>query len=120
MWAGLAEHFPLADMQPSPDEVRTRLLYVQAIDTARCLEEGVLTHPADGDVGSIFGWGFPAHLGGTLSFIETVGLTEFVAEADRLAELHGPRFEVPQGLRSMAENGETYYGLAGKGARSAA
>ena len=81
----------------------------------------MLTHPADGDVGSIFGWGFPAHLGGTLSFIETVGLKEFVAEADRLAEMHGARFEVPKGLRAMAENGETYYGLAGKGdARSAA
>jgi len=120
LWPGLVEHFPVADVQPSPDEIRTRLLYVQAIDTARCLEEGVLTHPADGDVGSIFGWGFPAHLGGTLSFIETIGLSEFVAEADRLAELHGARFEIPKGLRAMAENGETYYGLAGKGARSAA
>ncbi len=121
LWPGLGEHFPLADVQPSPDEVKARLLYVQAIDTARCLEEGVLTHPADADIGSIFGWGFPAHLGGTLSFIETVGLTEFVAEADRLAERHGPRFAVPKGLRAMAENGETYYGLAGKGgARSAA
>lgn len=115
LWPGLAEHFPVAAVQPSPDEVRTRLLYVQAIDTARCLEEGVLTHPADGDVGSLFGWGFPAHLGGTLSYIETVGLRSFVAEADRLAELHGARFEVPQGLRAMAEGGETYYGLAGKG-----
>jgi len=114
LWPGLAEHFPVADVQPTPDEVKTRLLYVQSIDTARCLEEGVLTHPADGDVGSIFGWGFPAHLGGTLSYIETVGLQSFVAEADRLAELHGARFEVPQGLRAMAENGETYYGLAGK------
>ncbi len=121
LWPGLAEHFPVADVQPSPDEVKTRLLYVQAIDTARCLEEGVLTHPADGDIGSLFGWGFPAHLGGTLSYIETVGLRSFVAEADRLAELHGVRFDVPQGLRAMAENGETYYGLAGKGdARSAA
>lgn len=121
LWPGLAEHFPVADVQPSPDEVKTRLLYVQAIDTARCLEEGVLTHPADGDVGSIFGWGFPPHTGGTLSFIETVGLRAFVAEADRLAKLHGARFEVPKGLRAMAESGETYYGLAGQGgARSAA
>ncbi|MBT8103618.1 MAG: enoyl-CoA hydratase/isomerase family protein [Gammaproteobacteria bacterium] len=121
LWPGLAKHFPPSDRQPTPDEVKTRLLYVQAIDTARCLEEGVLTHPADADVGSIFGWGFPPYTGGTLSFIETVGLAEFVAEADRLAAKHGPRFEVPAGLRSMAENGETYYGLAGKSeARSAA
>ncbi len=114
LWHGLAEHFPTADEQPSPEDVKTRLLYVQAIDTARCLEEGVLTHPADADVGSIFGWGFPAYTGGTLSYIETVGLREFVAEADRLAKTHGARFEVPKGLRAMAENGETYYGLASK------
>ncbi|MBU2676929.1 MAG: enoyl-CoA hydratase/isomerase family protein [Gammaproteobacteria bacterium] len=121
LWPGLAKHFPPSDRQPTPDEVKTRLLYVQAIDTARCLEEGVLTHPADADVGSIFGWGFPPYTGGTLSFIETVGLADFVAEADRLAAQHGARFEVPAGLRSMAENGETYYGLAGKSeARSAA
>jgi len=56
-----------------------------------------------------------------LSFIETVGLRAFVAEADRLAEKHGARFEVPKGLRAMAESGDTYYGLAGKGdTRSAA
>lgn len=121
LWSGLAEHFPISDAQPTPEEVKTRLLYVQAIDAARCLEEGVLTHPADGDVGSVFGWGFPPYTGGTLSFIETVGLTEFVAEADRLAKKHGARFEVPKSLREMAESGETYYDLAGSGeARSAA
>ncbi|MBT8089548.1 MAG: enoyl-CoA hydratase/isomerase family protein [Gammaproteobacteria bacterium] len=121
LWKGLTKHFPLADEQPTPREVKTRLLYVQAIDAARCLEEGVLTHPADADVGSVFGWGFPPYTGGTLSFIETVGPGTFVAEADRLAKDYGARFQIPKGLRAMAENGETYYGLAAKGqARSAA
>ena len=121
LWPGLAEHFPLSDEQPLPEEIKIRLLYVQAIDAARCLEEGVLTHPADADVGSVFGWGFPPHTGGTLSFIETVGLEKFVAEADRLARKHGARFEVPEGLRAMAESGETYYGPPNKGdTRSAA
>ena len=121
LWSGLAKNFALSSEQPSPEEVKTRLLYVQAIDAARCLEEGVLTHPADADVGSVFGWGFPPYTGGTLSFIETVGLKVFVAEADRLAKDYGARFQVPDGLRAMAERGETYYGLAGKGeARTAA
>ncbi len=121
LWPGLSEHFPVAAEQPTPEEVKTRLFYVQAIDTARCLEEGVLTHPADGDIGSVFGWGFPPYTGGTLSFIETVGLEAFVAEADRLAKQYGPRFEVPEGLRAMAENGETFYGMATQGdTRSAA
>src|SRR5690606_6441209 len=69
LWPGLAEHFPPADEQPDVEEVKTRLLYRQALESARCLAEGVLTHPADGDVGSVFGIGFPAWTGGTLSFI---------------------------------------------------
>lgn len=112
LWPGLAEHFPLAGEQPSAGEVRKRILYVQAIDSVRCMEEGVVTHPADADIGSIFGWGFPPYTGGTISFIETEGLAAFVAEADRLAEAYGERFVVPDSLREMARNGETFYGRA--------
>lgn len=112
LWPGLAEHYPLAGEQPHPDEIRKRILYVQAIETVRCMEEGVVTHPADADIGSIFGWGFPPYTGGTISFIETEGLEKFVTEADRLAETYGQRFAVPQSLRSMAEKGETFYKLA--------
>lgn len=112
LWPGLAEHFPLAEKQPDPAEVRKRILYVQAIETVRCMEEGVVTHPADADIGSIFGWGFPPYTGGTISFIETQGLRNFVAEADRLTEAYGQRFAVPKSLRSMAEKGETFYQLA--------
>jgi 3-hydroxyacyl-CoA dehydrogenase / enoyl-CoA hydratase / 3-hydroxybutyryl-CoA epimerase len=110
LWPGLREHFPPAAVQPDSGEVRKRLLYAQAIETARCLEENVVTHPADADIGSVFGWGFPPYTGGTLSYIETQGLKTFVAEADLLAEKHGNRFKVPESLRSMAANGETFYG----------
>jgi hypothetical protein len=85
LWPGLAEHFPLAASQPDVEEVKKRLLYIQALETARCMEEGVLTNPIDGDLGSILGWGFPAWTGGTLSFIDTVGIAAFVAECERLA-----------------------------------
>jgi 3-hydroxyacyl-CoA dehydrogenase/enoyl-CoA hydratase/3-hydroxybutyryl-CoA epimerase len=112
LWPGLRQHFPLADVQPDSDEVRRRLLYVQGIETVRCLDENVVTHPADADIGSVFGWGFPPYTGGTVSFIETEGLRKFVAEADRLAETHGNRFRVPDSLRAMAANGETFYGRA--------
>jgi 3-hydroxyacyl-CoA dehydrogenase/enoyl-CoA hydratase/3-hydroxybutyryl-CoA epimerase len=112
LWPGLAEHYPLAASQPDPDEVRKRILYIQAIETVRCLDEGVVTHPADADIGSIFGWGYPPYTGGTISFIETEGLARFVQEADRLAETYGERFTVPQSLRSMAQKGETFYQLA--------
>lgn len=112
LWPGLGEHFPLAEDQPSAYEVRKRILYVQAIDSVRCLDEGVVTHPADADIGSIFGWGFPPYTGGTISYIETVGLEAFVAEADRLAAAYGDRFAVPDSLREMVVNGETFYGRA--------
>ena len=112
LWPGLAEHYPRSAEQPDPQELRNRILYVQAIETVRCLDEGVVTHPADADIGSIFGWGFPPHTGGTISFIETEGLGHFVEEADRLAKTYGERFSVPQSLRSMAEKGETFYQLA--------
>ena len=59
-----------------------------------------------------FGWGFPPYAGGTISYIEMIGLREFVAEADRLADTYGERFQVPDSLRKMAENGDTFYGIA--------
>ncbi len=120
LWPELGEHYPLAAEQPAADEVRKRILYVQAIDSVRCLEEGVVTHPADADIGSIFGWGFPPYTGGTISFIETVGLARFVAEADRLADAYGERFRVPDSLREMAGNGETFYGRAEAAAQRSA
>ena len=121
LWAGLAEHYPLASEQPSAEEVRNRLLYAQAIETVRCMDENVVTNPADADIGSIFGWGFPPHTGGTLSFIETEGLAEFVEESDRLAGKYGARFDVPDSLRQMAKNDETFYpSVANTEKRSAA
>ena len=109
LWPGLAEHFPLAEEQPSADEVVKRLFYAQAIDTVRCLEEGVVTHAADADIGSILGWGFPPYTGGTISYIETIGLPEFVKEAERLSQQYGPRFEPPRSLRVLAEEHGSFY-----------
>ena len=82
LWPGLKEHFPLADDQPDVDEVIKRLLYVQSVETARCLEENVVTDPRDADVGSVMGWAFPASRGGTASQIDTIGVSAFVAECD--------------------------------------
>ena len=109
LWPGLAEHFPPAESQPEPAELRTRFLYIQAIETARCVEEGVLSDPAEADVGAIFGWGFAPFTGGPLSMIDTIGAKAFVAECDRLAAAHGPRFSPPKLLRDMAEKGGTFY-----------
>jgi len=109
LWPGLAEHFPLAAEQPSFEEVESRLMVRQAVEAARCFEEGVLIDASSGDIGAIFGWGFAPFTGGPFSFIDTYGVAAFVAEADRLAQQYGPRFTPPQLLRDMAANGETFY-----------
>ena len=83
-------------------EMKDRILYRQAIETARCLEEGVLEHVHDGNIGSIFGIGFPAWTGGALQFVNHVGVAKFVARADELALKHGERFAPPKLLRDLA------------------
>jgi len=113
LWPGLAEHFPLAHEQPDVEEVKKRVLYRQALEAARCMEEGVVTTPSEADLGSILGWGYPAWTGGTLSFIDTVGIRNFVAECDRLAKKHGKRFKPSKWLRERAERNEPFYPVAG-------
>lgn len=108
LWPELSRHFPLAPEQPEVEDVKRRLMYIQALETARCLEEGVLTHPADGDLGAVYGWGFPTWTGGTLSLIETVGVERFVAECDSLAQRHGARFAPTAQLREMAATGQGF------------
>ena len=109
LWPGLAERFPKTAAQPDAADVQRRLLWVQSLEAARCLEEGVLETAADGDLGSVLGWGFPAHTGGALSLIDTVGIDDFVAGCDRLAQRHGARFAPPAELRAMAARGAGFY-----------
>jgi 3-hydroxyacyl-CoA dehydrogenase / enoyl-CoA hydratase / 3-hydroxybutyryl-CoA epimerase len=86
-------------------------MYVQSVETTRCLEENVVLAPKDADVGSILGWGFAPHMGGTISQIQTVGVKPFVAECDRLAKAHGPRFAPPKLLRDMAAANRAFYAV---------
>jgi len=111
LWPGLAEQWPLAAQQPDVEEVKKRLLYIQALEAARCLEEGVLTSPVDGDLGSILGWGFPAWTGGALSFIDTVGARSFVENCRGLARRYGDRFSPPGGLVERAERDEPFHSI---------
>jgi 3-hydroxyacyl-CoA dehydrogenase / enoyl-CoA hydratase / 3-hydroxybutyryl-CoA epimerase len=105
LWPTLSTIYPLAVTQPGPEQVRKRLLYIQALEAVRCLDEGVLTHPADADLGSVLGWGFPAYTGGALSLIDTVGVATFVAECAAMAKRHGSRFKPPRGLSARAKAG---------------
>jgi 3-hydroxyacyl-CoA dehydrogenase/enoyl-CoA hydratase/3-hydroxybutyryl-CoA epimerase len=93
------------------EEVRQRLMFIQSVETARCLEEKVLLSPIDADVGAILGWGFPAYLGGPIGQIHSLGVAAFVKACETLAERHGARFAPPQLLRRMADQGERFYDL---------
>jgi len=108
IWPGLAQRFPLADEQPSLDDVRKRLMYSQSLEAARCVAEGIVSI-RDADVGSLLGWGFPAVLGGAISHIDMVGAARFVEECDRMAKRYGQRFEAPQALRDMAAANGRYH-----------
>jgi 3-hydroxyacyl-CoA dehydrogenase/enoyl-CoA hydratase/3-hydroxybutyryl-CoA epimerase len=109
LWPGLAQQFPLQAVQPDVDTVRQRLLCMPALESVRCLEEGVIGAPADGDIGAILGLGFPAWTGGPLSLIETIGVAEFVRRCDALAAAHGARYLPTEGLRARVGSRMAFY-----------
>jgi 3-hydroxyacyl-CoA dehydrogenase / enoyl-CoA hydratase / 3-hydroxybutyryl-CoA epimerase len=108
----------LRDLQPewlNPDTMdidvlKNRLLGIQALESARCIEEGVVTDVREADVGSILGFGFAPFTGGTISYIDGMGVKTFVDLCDDLAKRHGERFKPSKLLLDMAKKGETFYG----------
>ena len=108
LWPGLKQHFEKPGCAWDIAGLKDRLLYRQAIETARCFEEGVLTSVHDANIGSIFGIGFPAWTGGALQFINSTGASAFVERADALAARHGERFAVPRLVRDMAARGQQF------------
>lgn len=91
-------------------ELTNRFLVRQAVEVARCFEEGVITDARDADIGSILAWGFAPFTGGCCSYVDLIwGIKEFVAEADRLADKYGDRFRPNKLLRDMAAKGEGFY-----------
>ncbi|MET9296091.1 3-hydroxyacyl-CoA dehydrogenase NAD-binding domain-containing protein [Streptomyces sp. NPDC003077] len=110
LWPGLREHFTKKDAAIPFRDMRERMLFAEALDTVRCVEEGVLTSVADANIGSIFGIGFPGWTGGVLQYINGYegGLPGFVARARELQEAYGERFAPPSLLLEKAERGEKF------------
>ncbi|WP_426042216.1 3-hydroxyacyl-CoA dehydrogenase NAD-binding domain-containing protein [Brevundimonas sp. TWP2-3-4b1] len=122
LWSGLSELAPVKINDSTPELVedqKQRLLYRQAVEVARCWEEGVIDDPREADVGAILAWGFAPWTGGPITYIDQIGLKAFVAQADDYAARYGDRFKVPQLLRDMAAKDETFYGRF-TGAKAAA
>ncbi len=101
LWKGLSKLVRPASVQPDAETVKQRLLYIQALEAAKCWEEGIVQKPADADLGSIFGWGFAPYTGGVLSYIDHVGLATFLSKADVFAAKYGERFTPCKKLREI-------------------
>jgi 3-hydroxyacyl-CoA dehydrogenase / enoyl-CoA hydratase / 3-hydroxybutyryl-CoA epimerase len=121
LWPGLADVFPVAAEQPPFTDVKDRLMFIEALETARCFEEGVIESSAAANIGSIMGIGFPANSGGAAQFmtgyqavdshgdgIGPIGLEAFLARADELADRYGERFRPTAYLRDLAAKGERF------------
>ena len=93
----------------SEQDISTRCTYMMLNEAARCLDEGIIRNARDGDIGAIFGIGFPPFLGGPFRYIDQVGATNVVAQLNRWATQYGERFKPCDALVKMAEQGESYY-----------
>ncbi len=110
LWPGLVEHFTRTDGQIPFEDMKERMLFAEALESVRCLAEGVLTSVADANIGSILGIGFPGWTGGVLQYINGYpgGLKGFIARAEELRDRYGERFAPPALLREKAERGERF------------
>jgi 3-hydroxyacyl-CoA dehydrogenase/enoyl-CoA hydratase/3-hydroxybutyryl-CoA epimerase len=114
IWEGLAETFPVAAEQIPFQDIQDRQLVVEAIETVKCFDEGVLMSAAEANIGSIFGIGFPAVTGGAIQYINGFegaagrGPAGFVARARELQAKYGDRFEPPASLVAVAEAGTSF------------
>jgi 3-hydroxyacyl-CoA dehydrogenase/enoyl-CoA hydratase/3-hydroxybutyryl-CoA epimerase len=107
LWPGLSKLAPTPSALPPLRELEERMLFIEALESTRCRDEGVIESVADANVGSILGIGFPAWTGGVLQYINAYpgGPAGFVSRARELSQRHGSRFEPPDSLVALAARG---------------
>jgi 3-hydroxyacyl-CoA dehydrogenase/enoyl-CoA hydratase/3-hydroxybutyryl-CoA epimerase len=96
-------------IEVSAAEIQHRTVFAMLNEAARCLQDGILRAPRDGDVGAVFGIGFPPFRGGPFRYMDALGLVEVVRTLEDLNARHSPRFEPADVLVRMAERGERFY-----------
>jgi 3-hydroxyacyl-CoA dehydrogenase/enoyl-CoA hydratase/3-hydroxybutyryl-CoA epimerase len=110
LWPGLKDLYPQKKAEEVDfAELKQRLLVTIALEAARTVEEGIVTDPREADVGSILGFGFAPYTGGTLSYIDGMGVKTFVALCEKLAAKYGDHFAPTPLLKDMAAKGDTFY-----------
>ena len=101
-------------VQIPEEEMVRRCVLAMVNEAARCLEEGILRNVRDGDVGAVFGVGFPPFRGGPFRYVDTVGAATVVRQLQELNSRHPPRFEPSEVLLDMAQTGKTFYPTEGR------
>ncbi|MGO3306510.1 MAG: 3-hydroxyacyl-CoA dehydrogenase family protein, partial [Sphingobacterium sp.] len=94
--------------QYSDGTIKNRLLHVMALDSFRCLNEGILANAIDGDIGSVLGVGYPAHTGGVFSHIDQIGVHIFLEQCAAFRSL-GQQWEIPSTLEDLASTNFSFY-----------
>ncbi|CAB4862605.1 MAG: 3-hydroxyacyl-CoA dehydrogenase [Actinobacteria bacterium] len=110
LWPGIKEAFGGDNLDADFKDLQERMMFIESLETVKCLDEGVIETVADANIGSIFGIGFPGWTGGVLQYINGYegGVAGFVARSNELAEKYGERFVPPASLVAKAEAGELY------------
>lgn len=108
LWAGLEAEFGKPGVDVPLEDLRDRILYIQAIEAIRIMQEGVIETARDANIGSVIGIGFPRWTGGVLQFVDMVGARAFAKRAAELAERYGARFEPPALLLEKAEGNQKF------------
>lgn len=102
------ESLPVFTQQIDKETIQKRLLHIMALDSYRCLDEGVLDQPIDGDIGSMLGVGFAAHTGGVFSYIDEIGIRQFMEDCVSFRDF-GDQWEIPTSLKKLAEQNFRFY-----------
>ncbi|HDG1722998.1 fatty acid oxidation complex subunit alpha FadJ [Kluyvera ascorbata] len=95
--------------QCSAEQVAERCVMLMLNEAARCMDEGIIRSARDGDIGAVFGIGFPPFLGGPLRYMDSLGAGEVVARLQRLATQYGSRFTPSEALLLRAERSDTFW-----------
>ncbi|SQD78127.1 fatty acid oxidation complex subunit alpha FadJ [Moritella yayanosii] len=105
--------YKLLNLKPeakmAPKAIAERAVLLMLNEAARCLDEGILRSARDGDIGAIFGIGFPPFLGGPFHYMDSIGIAELVDKLERHQEKYGERFAPCESLKAMAKEGKKFY-----------
>lgn len=103
LWTELANHFPQKKRKHDHNALIERFLFAQVIEASWCMQEGVIQSIPEANLGSIYGWGFPAFKGGVFQYVVDYGQKAFIQKAKKLEKAHGQRFKIPTALKKIIQ-----------------